>query len=323
MNGKNMALTGAALGMLVLILDSKAAAEAAGSGVTACLQTVIPSLFPFFLMSGYLTGSLGTGIISAFTAKLFHSSESCGAVILSGLLGGYPLGAKLASEGYHNGTVSKDQASRLLWFCSQAGPAFLFGMVSAQFPNSNYAWVLWGIQLLSALTVSWLIPNCSRFFESSHMSIRKRQDHMLSALRSMAMVCGWVITFSVVLDFLRRWLLRRCPFWVQTLLCGVTELTNGCLMLQEVLSVSDRFLLAAIILNFGGLCVLMQTASLIQGLKLRNYIMGKIIQTLFAAAYAGIVLGYWWLLIPIFSVFFLKILKDKQNRCGFPQLIGV
>jgi hypothetical protein len=310
MKPRKLSLTAAALSMALLILDSRNTMGFAARGIDLCLKTVIPSLFPFFVLSIYMTGNMS-------------APGSTLPVLLSGFLGGYPTGAQAAAQSHRTGRLTKNEANRLLLFCSQAGPAFLFGMVSAQFPNSNYAWVLWGIQLLSALTVSWLIPNCSRFFESSHMSIRKRQDHMLSALRSMAMVCGWVITFSVVLDFLRRWLLRRCPFWVQTLLCGVTELTNGCLMLQEVSSIPDRFLLAAIILNFGGLCVLMQTASLIQGLKLRNYIMGKIIQTLFAAAYAGIVLGYWWLLIPIFSVFFLKILKDKQNRCGFPQLIGV
>ena len=39
----------AAVGMLVLIFDSALALEAARAGVELCLETVIPSLFPFFV----------------------------------------------------------------------------------------------------------------------------------------------------------------------------------------------------------------------------------------------------------------------------------
>jgi len=53
-------LTGiaAALGIALLILDSKTALIGAQEGVTMCIQTVIPSLFPFFLFSILLTTSL-------------------------------------------------------------------------------------------------------------------------------------------------------------------------------------------------------------------------------------------------------------------------
>lgn len=324
MNGKKFALTGAALGMMVLILDSRAATSAAAAGVTACMQTVIPSLFPFFLLSGYLIGSLEPGKIDKAAAKLFHCQDFCGGIILSGLLGGYPLGARLAAEGYRNGLIQKEQASRLLWFCSQAGPAFLFGMVASRFPNPHYAWLLWGIQILSALSVSWIIPACGSSGEvSCRPHCKPRIDPMHAAIRAMAAVCGWVILFSIILDFLQRWILWRFPIWLQLLICGVMELTNGCLLLQTVDSEPLRLLLAAVMLNFGGICVFMQTASLTQGLNIRNYLRGKLLQTAFAAAYSGIILGHWWLLIPVLGLMLFNFLGIIRKNCRFPQPVGV
>ena len=39
------------LGMLALILDGRTAIEGARQGIGLCLRTVIPSLFPFFVLS--------------------------------------------------------------------------------------------------------------------------------------------------------------------------------------------------------------------------------------------------------------------------------
>ena len=40
--------------MLVLILDTKTAIAGAREGITLCLVTAIPSLFPFFVLSGLI-----------------------------------------------------------------------------------------------------------------------------------------------------------------------------------------------------------------------------------------------------------------------------
>ena len=54
MKTNKLACTAAALGMLVLILDSKTALAGAREGIDLCIRTVIPSLFPFFLFFVYI-----------------------------------------------------------------------------------------------------------------------------------------------------------------------------------------------------------------------------------------------------------------------------
>ena len=151
MKANNFGITASACAALALILDSRDASQAASSGIEICIRTVIPSLFPFFLLSGYLTGNLQGG---AWIAKLFRSPKNTGSILLSGFLGGYPMGAKLTAQQFHSGGISKEEADRLIMFCSQAGPSFLFGIIAPFFPESGYVWILWSIHIFSALTVS-------------------------------------------------------------------------------------------------------------------------------------------------------------------------
>lgn len=321
MKANKLSCTAAALGMLALILDSRSAALAAAEGIELCIRAVIPSLFPFFLLSGYLTGNLQGG---KWMAKLFRCPENCGSILLTGFLGGYPIGARLAAQEYHSKHISKEQADRLLSFCSQAGPSFLFGITAGQLGKSYLTWLLWIILLLSALSVAWLIPGSTE--ERAKTIPTKNQtltETMGASVRAMAWVCGWVMVFSVLMAFLKRWLFWLLPKSVQVLLCGLLELTNGCLMLGSVQPPLLRFLIAAVMLNFGGLCVLMQTASVTEGLSLRRYILGKLLQTGFAVLYTLAFMGHPYLLLVIFLIFFGRKLINGRNSSSIPMKLGV
>lgn len=324
MRRKNWGLLGAAAAMLILILDSRAAVQAAAEGLEACIRTVIPSLFPFFLLSGYLTGSLGSGILPGTVARIFHTPPNSGGILLAGLLGGYPVGAKLAAEGFRSGKLTKDQTDRLLMFCSQAGPSFLFGIAAAQFNDMRSGWALWAIQLLSAWSVSQLVPKMEQSNPAADPAHSIRwSDAMQSSITAMASVCGWILIFSVVNRFLSRWLLWLFPAWIQILICGLLELTNGCLMLSSLENIQLRFLLAAVMLNFGGLCVWMQTASVAHDLDMGRYLLGKALQTGFSLLYTLIWMGYPLALFPLFVPFTYKFLATFRKRGSIPSRIGV
>ena len=109
----------------------------------------------------------------------------------------------------------------------------------------------------------------------------------------------------------------------QVLLSGLLELANGCLKLSAVENVATRFLVAAEMLNFGGICVLMQTASLIQGLDIRYYLLGKLMQTGFAVCYSLAFLRYYGALIPVFAVFLLASGRNPVKRSSIPANVGV
>lgn len=273
----------AAVGILVLIFDGQTALEGARQGIDLCTRIVIPSLFPFFLLSCILTSALfGTSFPPLrLLGRLCHVPPGSESLLIPGFLGGYPVGAQTVSNAYHSGQLTKYQANRLLSFCSNAGPAFLFGMVSAYFPGIAYPFLLWLIQLISAVAVSIILPfRRESDIHHVHTPAFSLSDMMKRTLIAMATVCGWVVTFRILICFLDKWCLWMLPKEINTVISGILELTNGCTQLDQIEHIGLRFIVCSGIVSFGGLCVTLQTASVIGTLSLKSYFSGKLLQTI-------------------------------------------
>ena len=119
----------------VLVIFSENAAMAASQSLQLCVSTVIPSLFPFLVISTLITSS-GAGdvigkLISVPFERIFIIDKSCAVLFLLGNLTGYPAGAAAAANLVMSGRTDKDSASRALAFCNNTGPAFLITGIGA------------------------------------------------------------------------------------------------------------------------------------------------------------------------------------------------
>lgn len=292
------------IGTLGLIFDSRTAMQGAIEGVELCLTAVIPSLLPFLCLSMLLTDRLWgqKSRLLKPLGRLFRLPEGGEALLIPGLLGGYPAGAACIGRAWRQGQIKKEDAERLLGYCSNPGPAFLFGIVRQQFSAPWSAWVLWGLVLLGAAAAAWLLPGCEGRVSIS----QKKGDGLGQAANAMGRICVLVILFRVGLCFLRTYCGLRGT--ALTAAEGLLELTNGCCDLTAVPSEKVRFLLAAVLLSLGGLCVALQTAEVAQGLSLRYYCRGKVIQALTAAGMGWIFLEKAWAfgIFPLAGMIFLK-----------------
>lgn len=304
---------GAGIGFLLLILDGRTALSGAAAGIELCLKSVIPALFPFFVLSDVLVCALWgeSSLLLRPLGRLFRLPDGTESILVSAFLGGYPMGAKEISRAYHGGYLEKEDALRLLSFCNQPGPAFLFGMVAPCFPKPWMCWAVWGIILFSALLVSLLkVPGTTRA-ELPPRKLPTPASAMKNALGAMGTVCGWVVVFRVASAFLDRWALWSLPELWKTVLFGSLELSSGCSMLCRIPDGRIRFLLAVGMLSFGGLCVTMQTVSLLGKLPVKDYLWGKILQTMFALAIScAVVCGHiWYWAIPAIPALILLLRK--------------
>lgn len=313
MNARHIRAVLGCAAMLVLILDAKTALSGAKEGVELCLWTVIPALFPFFVASNLLSGNLNARFLRPL-GKLLRLPQGAEPILLAGFLGGYPVGAKCIADAVSSGSLTREDGRRMLGFCSNAGPAFIFGVVANQLGGWKVAALLWGSHILSALVVGVLLPSSP---VTHPVRIAKMQaDPLQSSLRAIGSVCGWVVLMRVVIAVGDRWIGWLLPRNWQIALSGLLELTNGCCMLRKIENPSLRMLLCTIFLNFGGLCVLMQTASVADSCGLGYYFPGKVMQTCF-----GILLITAWQRLPfhpglilcILIPFGIKFLLEKRR----------
>lgn len=323
-----------ALAVAALILDGKTAANAGAEAVQLCIRVLIPSLFPFFVFSPLLSGG-GFGILFRPLRKLLRLPEGAESILLVSFLGGYPVGAMVTAQRCKDGSLRKSDASRMLAFCSNAGPSFLFGIGIQLFPKLWYCWLLWGIHIVSAILVGLMVPG-----SGGKMATQKHSDPTLTtaltnATKVMATVCGWVVIFRVLTAFLERWLLWCVPAELSIVISGLLELANGCCGLGSIESVGLRMVLFSAMLAFGGLCVWLQTLSVTDNLNRSAYLPGKLAQSgisillsclaqpLLPQANRWTVPVMLWAIGVAVFVFGALLLRKCEKRCGNPMAIVV
>lgn len=331
---RNLGAICAAAGMTVLILDGKTALSGAASGVALCLKTIIPSLFPFIFLSNLLTGSLLGSKVALLRplGKLCHMAEGTESLLAVGFLGGYPVGAQSVASAYRSGQLSRTEAERLLPFCSNAGPSFLFGILAPMFDSPAVAWALWLIHMLSAAAVgATLATHTGKAVVSASSTAPSPAEALERAVKTIGLICGWIILFRMLLTFSERWLLWLFPISVRVIFAGFLELSNGCVLLQQFENEGMRMMAASGVLAFGGCCVLLQTRSVTEGLSLRLYFPGKLLQCAYSLLLTGLLqfalphsgrcphFRLILLLSLLLCVLLTRFLQTQEKTVAFPE----
>lgn len=298
----------------ILVLDSKTALKGCAEGIALCLHNAIPALFPFLVLSPMLISCMQFRLPKAL-CRLIKLPKGADALVIAGCLGGYPVGAQCIAAAAQNKGISKSEARRLMAFCCNCGPGFVFGLCGGYFSWKWAAWWLWLSHLAGAFMVGWLIPrvysnSCSPSYTQTNIT-----QSLTRAVKTMAQICGWVILFRCILEYLQKWVFLRLSSVVTVLLTGALELTNGCLALAKIVAPGLRFIVCEAMLSLGGLCVAMQTASVTTHITMGLYIPGKLAQTLLSSMIAAII---WtlhtksWPLAAIEAIAFLSILAAAK-----------
>ena len=277
--------------LLIIILDFKTAAQGASDAIELCIRTVIPSLFPFMVLSillnSYLTGS-AIRILKPI-ARICSIPEGCETILLLGLLGGYPVGAQSIYHAWRQKQISTSQARRMLGFCNNAGPAYIFGMAVILFEKPVMIWAAWAIHIISAITTGIILPHSP---DRSNVVPKSTEISFSCALertiKTLSVVCGWIVLFRVMIIYLQKWFYRIFSDFTLTIMCGFLELTNGCIELYALHSQGLRFILFSTFLALGGICVAAQTISVTKGLGTGLYFPGKIMQCSISTVLASI-----------------------------------
>ncbi|MDR0292643.1 MAG: sporulation protein [Oscillospiraceae bacterium] len=324
-----------ALAALGLLIAPRTTSEAAREGLYICIDVLIPSLFPFFVLST-LTIELGLARIigralEPATRPLFRVGGPCAAAVALGFLGGYPVGAKCAISLYEKGQCSKEEAERLLSFCNNSGPAFILGAAGVGILGSTRAgWLLYLTHTAASLTVGLLFRFYGKNSPSGKEAAAEREREEVprlsaafiksvkSSFASVFYISSFVIFFTAAIRLLYTSgvlpmaadalsglfaPLGMTKEAAQNLLTGLIEITSGLFSLQggATARLAGKMAMAAFMLGWAGLSVHCQVLSFIgqSGLSPRTYIAGKLLHGLISAVYAFLLTGLTGLELPV------------------------
>lgn len=259
-------------------------------GLEACFLTIIPSLFPlmvvsdallelgFFEIIGRLQGNLGK--------KFFGISKDGFNAVLSGLILGFPVGARSLISLYDEGKISKNELTRTLGFSGIPSFAFLTSAVGASiFGSFKFGFFLYLSAIFSALITGIVFKkgkSTTNEVIQYKASIRKPLSKIItSAISASAsatvILCAYVVFFSTVVECLSN--STAIDETKKAIIGSFLELSTGTLN-SGVVGGSLGATICGASIGWSGLSVHFQTMSLCDGriTKYNTYLLEKAMQ---------------------------------------------
>lgn len=322
---------------IFLLIFSNSNLPAIKSGIALWATSIVPSLFPFFVATELL---MHTNVIykigdtfNFIMKPIFNISGKGSFALLMGIISGYPIGAKIATNFRQQNICTKEECERLLSFTNNSGPLFIIGTVGIlMYRNTTIGILLFITHLLGALTVGftfkfWKLTNTQKIdfsFEKKYYDEKNTTIYNLgevlaesisSSINSILIIGGFVVIFSSIVSILNSSgilniveilltpvfnLLNIDASFISPIFTGFFEITNGINSISSITckKISINLIFTAFLLGFGGLSVFLQVLSIVSksDLSIKPYIYGKILHGIISALYT-------FFFINIFPVF--------------------
>lgn len=334
---------------VLLLLTPGILRSAAQDALQLCGRVMIPSLFPFLVISDLFTRrnyqQYFNRLLRPCMQPLFGVPADGASALVLGAIGGYPIGAATVFNLYDKKKLSAEDSSRLLMFCNNAGPAYILGVVGAgMFQNMKTGVLIYAVHLISACMIG-IFSRAQRRNPPRHdieASSEKVQEitepfaiSFVEAVRkstlSILNICAFIIFFSVILALFSEFIFALslvCLSYTNipeqlniltTLTSGIVELSTGINYLSA--TGSDPAVLAAIsvfLLGWGGICVHCQVLSLrgSRRISMRPYFLGKLFQGLLSSILCLLILhdSIHILLIAAVAVLVMVRIRLKSKK---------
>lgn len=274
----------------IILIFPEYSSNGVKKGLFFCSDILIPSLFPFMVISSFIVKSNLSVKIGKFmnpiTKFLFHLPGCTGPTILLGLIGGYPTSARGIKSLFDKGDINDSQAERMLYFSIGAGPGFVISFIGSKLLNNSKCGIIILIsQVIASIFIGILTGLfCKNDFRTNKNCNDNKEKVKLScafinscseACYGLINLCSLVVVFSVlilILDstsiseeisdiFLNIGLPKSSA---NSILPIFLEVTSGCVSAANQKAPIE---LISFALGWAGLCVHFQIFSSLQGIK--------------------------------------------------------
>lgn len=290
--------------LFLFLYKSTASSEQLFLGLRLCAETLIPTLFPYMVISEMLVHSgvaeFISPVIEKVTLKLFGISGAGGAAIILGFLCGFPVGAKTTANLYEKGVITKAEAEKLMGICNLPSPPFvIFAVGEKLFGDISIGLFLY-LNILAVTLILGMIKDKSSL-PCSVNAVNTPQktifsvftDSVSSAAGAVIKVCAYVAFFSAVIGGMTSFFDSASPI-LKAVVFSFFELTSGASACSALAERGVGLVIASAAIGWSGLSVFCQISSISQtkqgSISLRFYLSSKIISSVLCASITAIFL---------------------------------
>ena len=264
---------------LLILFNSNIIIKSVNSSSLMFIKKIFPSLFPTMVIGNILIKSNVYLIIpkkiKAFLFKKFNFSNSTMELFIISLITGSPSSAMYINNYLNSGLINKKEAEALLCSTHFINPLFIVaGVGVGVFNNVKIGFVLFIMLFISTLIKIYL--NKNNFKNSKKKIINIKNTNLITnitssikeSINALLLIFGIVVIFNILVSLVSHILdlseLASC------VINGLLEMTGGIIKLSNLnVNIYIKIFLAYYFLNFGGLCIQMQSMSMIDNKKIR------------------------------------------------------
>ncbi|WP_312649159.1 hypothetical protein [Aminipila sp.] len=276
-----IAVLSAGFACVFMVAFPEIALFSAQKGIAIWANNILPAMLPFFICANFMNG---IGITRYLNPSCFTFSLSA--------LSGYPMGAKVIGDMGRSGYIPSIECHRLMSFCSTSGPAFIVGAVGASMIGNNTSGSIiaiahFGGAILNGVLFSVIIGALSKEYRNYRYSKKQRiekngfndnyleafTNSIITSFKSLGIILAYIVMFMMITDIMQlSGILEGIsnPYYVG-LIKGILEMTVGCSSISGTMAIplADKTIGCCILISFGGLSIIGQSMSMLEGTNVR------------------------------------------------------
>jgi len=290
-----------------LIVFSNSNLISAKKGLELWVNSVVPSLFPFFIATELLSHTnipflLGR-FLNRFMKPFFNVPGISVFPFIMGIISGYPIGAKIVTNLKKQEKITSTEAERLIAYVNNSSPLFIIGTIGiGLFKNLQIGLLLFLTHILSSLSVGfifrwWKYKHKEKIYKKTNNIVSNRNiisltnlgeilsNSIITSINTILLIGGFIVLFSVIisilenskiLNFLSNLIIPllnifRIPsYFANGIISGLFELTNGInkVAITSNNCISVNIIICAFLLGFSGISIGLQILSIISKAKI-------------------------------------------------------
>lgn len=241
-------------------------------GLETCFLTIIPSLFPFMVVSEILCACGALDIIGRILGKplkpILGLSEKSTAAVLSGLVFGFPIGTRALTSLYDKEEISQEELTTAIGFCGIPSFGFIVNVMGITlFSNRSFGVFMYITAIFSAL-ISGIVFSKRKKREYKFVAPTPQKEKRVSeivtqsissATAAIITLCAYIIFFSCIVGGVSDALLSKS---MGAFIGAALELSSGILSSAEMGGLVGMAL-CGFTVGWSGFSVHCQTAALV------------------------------------------------------------
>ena len=301
----------------LFLIYSNEVMETVTFSISIWKDNLLPSLFPFFIISELLIHygfiELLSDSLYKIMNRLFHLPGEASFVIIGSLISGFPSSSKYINELLEKKKISIKDAEYLLKFNHFSNPLFVIGTIGVLLLNNRKIGLL---ILLVHIITNFLIAiifrpkesinsyNNTSFFSGINKMNKKRIDNnssfvtiltnsIFKTFKTLLLLLG-IITFFLIINTLIKQILPTNEL-ISSIISGLLEMTGGIRNVSSLnIPINIKASIITFFISFGGFSIHMQVMSILSNTKVRYfpYFISRLLHGILSSSIIYIILTF-------------------------------